>query len=100
MVMKIINFLMVLLLAFSAAGCADAGGQNNAAVETTKTAGDTMKLKINGKTFNAVMYDNPAAKKLLDQLPHSYTPLGKIENISGLENAIGKGNIEIGFMKE
>lgn len=65
----------VLLIAFGVAGCAQGTGQPPAAEYTpvNKIEGEqkmqTLKIKINGQTFIAELYDNPAAQKLKERLP-------------------------------
>ena len=65
----------VLLIALSVAGCAQCAVQPPAAEYTpvNKIEGEqkmqTLKIKINGQTFTAELYDNAAAQKLVQNLP-------------------------------
>ena len=154
---KKLNFAIlfyVLLTALGVSDCAHGTGQfENAPVN--KIEGEhkmqTLKININGQRFTAMLYDNAATQKLVQNLPvtlnmkdlhgnekyyyldtslpakaqhigkinagdimlfgsdclvvfyesfntsYSYTPIGKIENASGLKKDVGRGRVKVEF---
>ena len=117
--------MAMLFLMLSAVLLAACGTQTT---DIEDNSGDYREMNITieagGRTFDAVLYANTAADEIADCLPftlsmselngnekyyyfdesfstsYSYTPIGRILNPEGLEEALGRGSIKVAFSAE